>query len=70
MRKEGDLLQGAFPDGWAEKAQALLAKQAPDALHVIEGQYRRGLIGAAERDRKLAIAAYEILNRPGEDTVS
>lgn len=60
MRKEGDLLQGGFPDGWAEKARALLAKQAPDALHVIEGQYRRGLIGAAERAQKVVAAAHAL----------
>lgn len=50
-------MQRGFPEGLAEKARAVLAQQAKDVLNVIDGQYRRGLLGAAERDQKLVAGA-------------
>lgn len=70
MRKEGDLLQGGFPESMVAKARAALPNEARDVLKAIDGQYRRGLIGAGERDQKLVAAANDLIGQRGHELAS
>lgn len=63
-------MQRGFPEGLAERARAVLAEQAKDVLDMIDGQYRRGLIGTAERDQKLVAAANDLIGQRGHELAS
>lgn len=52
------------------KARAALPNEARDVLKAIDGQYRRGLIGAGERDQKLVAAANDLIGQRGHELAS